>query len=56
MVEHSALGMIRPATYQPPLPLDRLLLPVGAPGAGDRMELDLLTAPPAPATGWSWTC
>src|SRR5438034_1095125 len=31
-----------PARYQPPLPLDRLLLPVGAPGAGDRMELDVL--------------
>src|SRR2546426_12172237 len=34
--------MILPAAYQPPLPLDRLLLPVGAPGAGDRMELDVL--------------
>src|SRR3989475_4461097 len=49
MVEHSALGMIRPATYQPPLPLDRLLLPVGAPGAGDRMELDLLIVGAGPA-------
>src|SRR2546428_9809811 len=49
MVEHSALGMIRPATYQPPLPLDRLLLPVGAAGAGDRMELDLLIVGAGPA-------
>src|SRR2546422_1530839 len=49
MVEHSALGMIRPATYQPPLPLDRLLLPVGAPGAGDRMELDVLIVGAGPA-------
>src|SRR5216117_2846324 len=49
MVEHSALGMIVPATYQPPLPLDRLLLPVGAPGAGDRMELDVLIVGAGPA-------
>src|SRR5213592_2944809 len=41
--------MIRPATYQPPLPLDRLLLPVGAPGAGDRMELDVLIVGAGPA-------
>jgi len=34
--------MIVPAAYQPPLPLDKLLVPVGAPGAGDRMELDVL--------------
>src|SRR5438093_8548101 len=41
--------MIRPATYQPPLPLDRLLLPVGASGAGDRMELDVLIVGAGPA-------
>src|SRR5213596_3028944 len=41
--------MILPATYQPPLPLDRLLLPVGAPGAGDRMELDVLIVGAGPA-------
>src|SRR5213083_3673224 len=41
--------MIVPATYQPPLPLDRLLLPVGAPGAGDRMELDVLIVGAGPA-------
>src|SRR5437867_1547456 len=34
--------MIVPAAHQPRLPLDKLLLPVGAPGAGDRMELDVL--------------
>src|SRR3989441_11477765 len=32
----------RPAQYQPPLPLDRLILKEGAEGAGDRMELDVL--------------
>ena len=32
----------RPAQYQPPLPLDRLILKDGAEGAGDRMELDVL--------------
>jgi electron-transferring-flavoprotein dehydrogenase len=38
-----------PGRYQPPLPLDRLLLPVGAPGAGDRMELDVLIVGAGPA-------
>src|SRR5256885_297562 len=38
-----------PARYQPPLPLDRLLLPVGAPGAGDRMELDVVIVGAGPA-------
>ena len=46
---HSALGVILPATYQPPLPLDRLLVPVGAPGAGDRMELDVVIVGAGPA-------
>jgi len=41
--------MIVPATYQPHLPLDKLLLPVGAPGAGDRMELDVLIVGAGPA-------
>src|SRR3989442_12105392 len=41
--------MIVPATYQPRLPLDRLLVPVGAPGAGDRMELDVLIVGAGPA-------
>src|SRR6184192_4276482 len=44
----SAFSMI-PARYQPPLTLDRLLLPVGAPGAGDRMELDVLIVGAGPA-------
>src|SRR2546425_5914920 len=43
------LGMILPATYQPPLPLDQLLVPVGAPGAGDRMELDAVIVGAGPA-------
>jgi len=38
-----------PAQYQPPLPLDRLILPEGAPGAGDRMELDVLIVGAGPA-------
>ena len=41
--------MIVPAAYQPPLPLDQLLLPVGAPGAGERMELDVLIVGAGPA-------
>jgi len=42
-------GSVVPAQYQPPLPLDRLILPVGAPGAGDRMELDVLIVGAGPA-------
>ncbi len=38
-----------PANYQPPLPLDRLILPEGSPGAGDRMELDVLIVGAGPA-------
>jgi electron-transferring-flavoprotein dehydrogenase len=38
-----------PARFQPPLPLERLLLPVGAPGAGDRMELDVVIVGAGPA-------
>ena len=38
-----------PARYQPPLPLDRLLVPVGSEGAGDRMELDVLFVGAGPA-------
>src|SRR6266480_814832 len=38
-----------PARYQPPLPLDRLILPVGSPGAGDRMDLDVLIVGAGPA-------
>src|SRR6266853_1726574 len=38
-----------PARYQPPLPLDRLILKDGAEGAGDRMELDVLIVGAGPA-------
>ena len=38
-----------PARYQPPLPLDRLILPRDAPGAGDRMELDVVIVGAGPA-------
>src|ERR1043166_1082294 len=38
-----------PAQYQPPLPLDRLILEDGAAGAGDRMELDVLIVGAGPA-------
>src|SRR5256886_16485865 len=38
-----------PARYQPPLPLDKLLLPVGASGAGGRMELDGVIVGAGPA-------
>jgi electron-transferring-flavoprotein dehydrogenase len=41
--------MILPAAHQPPLPLDKLLVPVGAPGAGDRMELDVVIVGAGPA-------
>src|ERR1700693_2469536 len=41
--------MIVPATYQPLLPLDQLLVPVGAPGAVERMELDVLIVGAGPA-------
>ena len=38
-----------PARYQPSLPLDQLILPEGSPGAGDRMELDVLIVGAGPA-------
>src|SRR2546428_13072664 len=44
----SALSLI-PAQYQPPLPRERLILPRDAPGAGDRMELDVLIVGAGPA-------
>src|SRR5881396_2719834 len=40
---------IVPAQYQPPLPLDKLILQDGAAGAGDRMELDVLIVGAGPA-------
>src|SRR3989442_6335161 len=42
-------GKVMPARYQRPLRLDTLLLPVAAPGAGDRMELDVLIVGAGPA-------
>lgn len=38
-----------PSQYQPPLPLDRLILKAGAEGAGDHMELDVLFVGAGPA-------
>src|SRR5438445_11926071 len=38
-----------PARYQPPLPRERLILPQDAPGAGDRMELEVLIVGAGPA-------
>ncbi len=40
---------IIPSQYQPPLPLERLVLNDGSPGAGDRMELDVLIVGAGPA-------
>src|SRR5438128_8708280 len=42
-------GQVIPARYQPPPALDKLLRPVAAPGAGDRMELDVLIVGAGPA-------
>src|SRR5437588_11390975 len=42
-------GKVVPARYQPPLPLCKLRVPVGASGAGDRMELDVLIVGAGPA-------
>src|SRR5256885_14667516 len=41
--------MIVPSWYQPALPLDRLILQDGVPGAGDRVELDVLIVGAGPA-------
>jgi electron-transferring-flavoprotein dehydrogenase len=43
------MDKIVPAQYQPPLPLDKLILQDGAPGAGDRMDLDVLIVGAGPA-------
>jgi electron-transferring-flavoprotein dehydrogenase len=40
---------MKPSQYQPPLPLDRLVLQQGAQGAGDSMELDALFVGAGPA-------
>jgi len=50
MVEGAGSGEpFVPARYQPPLPVDRLILKDGAEGAGDRMELDVLIVGAGPA-------
>jgi electron-transferring-flavoprotein dehydrogenase len=38
-----------PAQYQPQLPLDKLVIPEGSAGAGDRMDLDVLVVGAGPA-------
>jgi electron-transferring-flavoprotein dehydrogenase len=38
-----------PAHYQPALPLDKVIIPDGTEGAGDRMELDVLIVGAGPA-------
>jgi electron-transferring-flavoprotein dehydrogenase len=43
------MAKLVPARYQPPLPLDKLILQDGAEGAGDRMELDVLIVGAGPA-------
>jgi electron-transferring-flavoprotein dehydrogenase len=43
------MAKIVPARFQPPLPLDKLILQDGAEGAGDRMELDVLIVGAGPA-------
>src|SRR5712692_5641174 len=43
------MDKIVPAQYQPALPLDKLILPDGVEGAGDRMELDVLIVGAGPA-------
>ena len=47
--EKRETGNVIPGQYQPPLPLDRLILPDGSLGAGDRMELDVLIVGAGPA-------
>jgi electron-transferring-flavoprotein dehydrogenase len=42
-------GRVVPAKYQPVLPLDQLILQDGTPGAGERMDLDVLIVGAGPA-------
>ena len=46
---HAARSVIIPAHYQPPLPLERVILEDGSEGAGDRMDLDVLIVGAGPA-------
>ena len=41
--------MFLPSDHQPKLPTDQLILPLGTPGAGDTMELDVLIVGAGPA-------
>src|SRR5437660_10867334 len=43
------MAEIVPAQYQPALPLEKLIIPDGAAGAGDRMELDVVIVGAGPA-------
>src|SRR4051812_6829257 len=43
------MDRIVPAQYQPPLPVDKIILQDGAPGAGDRMDLDVVIVGAGPA-------
>lgn len=43
------MAEIIPARYQPPLPIDTLILEDGSAGAGDRMELDVVIVGAGPA-------
>jgi electron-transferring-flavoprotein dehydrogenase len=49
MTQQAGTAAFVPARYQPALPLDRLILADGAPGAGDRTELDVLIVGAGPA-------
>ena len=49
MTRQAGTAPFVPARYQPALPLDRLILTDGAPGAGDRTELDVLIVGAGPA-------
>ena len=49
MTRQPSTASFVPAHYQPALPLDRLILTDGAPGAGDRTELDVLIVGAGPA-------
>jgi electron-transferring-flavoprotein dehydrogenase len=50
MAEDAARGApFIPAAHQPPLPRDRLIVPTGSEGAGDRIDLDVLIVGAGPA-------
>jgi electron-transferring-flavoprotein dehydrogenase len=49
MTRQAGTAPFVPARYQPALPLDRLILADGAPGAGERTELDVLIVGAGPA-------